>query len=84
MNEILRGSSATYLYLEGWKYGGVELRLQTNETTLPAIDARKRSQIVKRRFRLNLNRTNGREGSEQDKTPKSLVTLNRQDISCYV
>jgi hypothetical protein len=54
MNEILRGSWPTYLYSEGWKYGGVELRLQTNETTLPAIDARKPSQIVKRRFRLNL------------------------------
>jgi hypothetical protein len=38
----------------------------------------------KKTFSFKLNRTESGTGGEEDKTPKSLVTLNRQDISSYV
>lgn len=44
--------------------GGMKLRLFANETLRYTIDARKRSQIVKRRSHLNLTRSSG----DEDKT----------------
>lgn len=49
MNEILRVPYFTYIN-EGVNRGGRELRLLANDRFRTSIDARKGSQILKRRF----------------------------------
>lgn len=56
MNESLRGCFENIEELKrDEKYGGESPRLCTNETEGSPIDARKHSEIVKRRFPLNLS-----------------------------